>query len=100
MPILSRISSKEEAIVWCRNKGPCFGLQDLCIKPLSNVGIICESRQHSYEKKIINREIFEIEEYERRVFRFKQKDAELEEKIRIAPTWAMPQLFIGRDLAT
>ncbi|PKC08946.1 hypothetical protein RhiirA5_416302 [Rhizophagus irregularis] len=64
IPILSRISSKEEAIVWCRNKGPCFGLQDLCIKPLSNVGVICESRQHSYEKKIINREIFEIEEYE------------------------------------
>ncbi|CAB4389984.1 unnamed protein product [Rhizophagus irregularis] len=66
-PILSRISSKEEAIIWCRNKGPCFGLQDLCIKPLipsNNFNVVCESRQHSYEKKIINGEIFEIEEYE------------------------------------
>uniref|UniRef100_U9TNG6 Serine-enriched protein n=1 Tax=Rhizophagus irregularis (strain DAOM 181602 / DAOM 197198 / MUCL 43194) TaxID=747089 RepID=U9TNG6_RHIID len=66
-PILSRISSKEEAIIWCKNKGPCFGLQDLCIKPLkpsNNFNVICESKQHSYEKKIINGEIFEIEEYE------------------------------------
>ncbi|PKY55923.1 hypothetical protein RhiirA4_475780, partial [Rhizophagus irregularis] len=66
-PILSRISSKEEAIIWCRNKGPCFGLQDLCIKPLipsNNFNVICVSKQHSYEKKIINGEIFEIEEYE------------------------------------
>ncbi|CAB4390002.1 unnamed protein product [Rhizophagus irregularis] len=66
-PILSQISSKEEAIIWCRNKGPCFGLRDLCIKPLrpsNNFNVICESRQHSYEKKIINGGTFEIEEYE------------------------------------
>ncbi|CAG8571718.1 30180_t:CDS:2, partial [Gigaspora margarita] len=60
-PILSRVFSKEEAIIWCRNKGPCFGLQDLRI---NHVGIICESRQQSYENKIINRGTFEIEEYE------------------------------------
>ncbi|PKC58087.1 hypothetical protein RhiirA1_471508 [Rhizophagus irregularis] len=66
-PILSQISSKKEAIIWCRNKGPCFGLRDLCIKPLrpsNNFNVICESRQHSYEKKIINGGTFEIEEYE------------------------------------
>uniref|UniRef100_U9TA04 Uncharacterized protein n=1 Tax=Rhizophagus irregularis (strain DAOM 181602 / DAOM 197198 / MUCL 43194) TaxID=747089 RepID=U9TA04_RHIID len=27
IPILSRATSKKEAIIWC--KGPCFGLQDL-----------------------------------------------------------------------
>ncbi|PKY60714.1 hypothetical protein RhiirA4_484729, partial [Rhizophagus irregularis] len=66
-PILSQISSKKVAIIWCRNKGPCFGLRDLCIKPLrpsNNFNVICESRQHSYEKKIINGGTFEIEEYE------------------------------------
>jgi hypothetical protein len=46
-------------IIWDRNSGPCFGLQDLCIS--NNFGT---SRQHSYENRIINRENFEIEEYE------------------------------------
>ncbi|CAG8544931.1 13577_t:CDS:2 [Acaulospora morrowiae] len=32
IPILSRVSSKKEAIIWCRSKGPCFGLHDLLIK--------------------------------------------------------------------
>ncbi|CAG8735062.1 7670_t:CDS:1, partial [Acaulospora morrowiae] len=65
IPILSRVSSKEEAIIWCKSKGPCFGLQDLCIlsSKFSN-NIVCESRKCSYEKKIINRETYEIEEYE------------------------------------
>ncbi|RIA94183.1 hypothetical protein C1645_873637 [Glomus cerebriforme] len=67
-PILSRVTSKKEAIIWCKNRGPCFGLQDLCIsssrssRPFNN--IIGKSKQHSYEKKIIDRETFEIEEYE------------------------------------
>jgi hypothetical protein len=63
IPILSRVSSKKEAIIWYRNRGPCFGLQDLCIKP-SEPYVVCESKQYSYENKIIDREIFEIEEYE------------------------------------
>ncbi|CAG8530315.1 6679_t:CDS:2 [Dentiscutata erythropus] len=64
-PILSRVTSEEEAIIWSRNKGPCFGLQDLRITSLNPFNVvICESRKHSYEKKIINRETFEIEEYE------------------------------------
>ncbi|CAG8516151.1 10975_t:CDS:1, partial [Acaulospora morrowiae] len=65
IPILSRVSSKKEAIIWCGSKGPCFGLKDLHIIP-SNFynNIVCESRNYSYEKKIINKEIFEIEDYE------------------------------------
>ncbi|CAG8632299.1 15955_t:CDS:2, partial [Acaulospora morrowiae] len=64
-PILSRVSSREEAIIWCKNKGPCFGLQDLRIHSSNSLNdVICKSRKHSYEKKIINRETFEMEEYE------------------------------------
>ncbi|CAG8461441.1 11909_t:CDS:2, partial [Gigaspora rosea] len=64
-PILSRVSSKDEAIIWCRNKGPCFGLHDLHITSSSSFNkIVCKSRKHSYEKKIISRETIEIEEYE------------------------------------
>ncbi|KAF0542323.1 serine-enriched protein [Gigaspora margarita] len=63
-PILSQVSSKEEAIIWCRNKGPCFGLQDLHVTSLRPNNIICKSKKHSYEKKVISRETFEIEEYE------------------------------------
>ncbi|RHZ85345.1 hypothetical protein Glove_66g67 [Diversispora epigaea] len=64
-PILSRVSSKKEAIVWCKNKGPCFGLQDLRINSSRSFNnVVGESRKHSYEKKIISRETFEIEEYE------------------------------------
>jgi hypothetical protein len=61
IPTLSRVSSNKEAIIWCKDKGPCFGLQDLWIQGNSRSG---GSKQKSYEKKIINREIFEIEEYE------------------------------------
>ncbi|CAB4387698.1 unnamed protein product [Rhizophagus irregularis] len=32
IPRLSQVKSKKEAIIWCKNKGPCFGLQDLWIK--------------------------------------------------------------------
>ncbi|RGB40518.1 BTB/POZ domain-containing protein [Rhizophagus diaphanus] len=61
IPTLSRVSSKKEAIIWCKDKGPCFGLQDLWIQSSSRSG---KSKQKSYEKTIINRETFEIEEYE------------------------------------
>ncbi|CAG8580825.1 20073_t:CDS:2 [Rhizophagus irregularis] len=61
IPTLSRVSSKKEAIIWCKDKGPCFGLQDLWIQSSSRSG---RSKQKSYEKTIINKETFEIEEYE------------------------------------
>ncbi|RHZ85949.1 hypothetical protein Glove_58g62 [Diversispora epigaea] len=65
IPILSRISSKEEAITWCRNKGPYFGLRDLRITSARSFNhLFGESRIRSYEKKIISRETFEIEDYE------------------------------------
>ncbi|CAG8552876.1 25096_t:CDS:2, partial [Gigaspora rosea] len=59
IPRLSRVSSPKEAIAWCVSKGPCFGFQDLWIG--SNSGI---SKHHSYEMGIIDKETFEIEEYE------------------------------------
>ncbi|CAG8816598.1 2427_t:CDS:1, partial [Racocetra fulgida] len=37
IPRFSRISTKNEAIIWCNNKGPCFGLQDLWIQNNSSV---------------------------------------------------------------
>ncbi|GBC10237.1 hypothetical protein RclHR1_09460010 [Rhizophagus clarus] len=61
IPVLSRVSSKKEAIIWCKDEGPCFGLQDLWIQSNSRSG---RSKQKSYEKEIIDRETFEIEEYE------------------------------------
>jgi hypothetical protein len=65
IPTLSRVSSKKEAIIWCGEKGPCFGLQDLWIQNGSSPRIVVgKSKQRSYEKKIIDRENFEIEEYE------------------------------------
>ncbi|POG71511.1 hypothetical protein GLOIN_2v1604975, partial [Rhizophagus irregularis DAOM 181602=DAOM 197198] len=65
IPILSRVSSRKEAIIWCGDKGPCFGLQDLWIQNGSLPHIIVgKCKQRSYEKKIIDRETFEIEEYE------------------------------------
>ncbi|GES90415.1 BTB/POZ domain-containing protein [Rhizophagus clarus] len=67
-PILSRVTSKEEAIIWCKNKGPCFGVQDLWIQYNSRTGI---SKQKSYENKIIDSKTFEIEEYE--VFQINDK---------------------------
>ncbi|CAG8661742.1 9124_t:CDS:2, partial [Racocetra fulgida] len=49
----------------CNDKGPCFGLQDLWIQNNSSrrsaSGI---SKQHSYEMGIIDKDTFEIEEYE------------------------------------
>ena len=54
IPILSRVSSKEEAIIWCRNKGPCFGLQDLRINSSRSFNnIVGEIRKHSYVKKLL-----------------------------------------------
>jgi hypothetical protein len=65
-PILSRVAFEKEAITWSQNRGPCFGLQDLYIKSSGSFinSIVGKSKQHSYEKKIIDRETFEIEEYE------------------------------------
>ncbi|CAB4478599.1 unnamed protein product [Rhizophagus irregularis] len=63
VPVLSRVAYKREAITWCKNKGPCFGLQDLFVYSLNN-NIVGKSKQTSYEKKVINKEAFEIEEYE------------------------------------
>src|ERR1700722_3682366 len=50
IPILSRVSSKKEAIIWCKNKGPCFGLQDLWIQSDSRSfnNVVCKSNQKSY----------------------------------------------------
>ncbi|GBC10228.1 hypothetical protein RclHR1_09460001 [Rhizophagus clarus] len=61
IPKLSPVISKREAITWCKNKGPCFGFQDLWIQDNSRTGI---SKQKFYENKIIGSESFEIEEYE------------------------------------
>ncbi|CAG8768375.1 12730_t:CDS:1, partial [Acaulospora morrowiae] len=60
---LSRISTKKEAIFWYKEKGPCFGLRDLRIIS-TGTDIICKSRRHSYEKKIIDNRTFKVEEYE------------------------------------
>ncbi|CAG8802184.1 7763_t:CDS:2, partial [Racocetra persica] len=54
IPQLSRISTKDEAIVWCNNKGPCFGLQDLWINFYSG-SVVGTSKQHSYESRIIDK---------------------------------------------
>ncbi|KAF0501620.1 BTB-domain-containing protein [Gigaspora margarita] len=54
------------------NKGPCFGFRDLWIE-YSSRGFIGISNQLSYEKKIIERDIFEIEEYE--VFQIRRVSA-------------------------
>ncbi|CAB5338087.1 unnamed protein product [Rhizophagus irregularis] len=58
-----RVNFEKEAIIW---RGPYFWLQDLYIKSSGSFinNIVGKSKQHSYEKKIINRETFEIEEYE------------------------------------
>ncbi|POG65429.1 hypothetical protein GLOIN_2v1880601 [Rhizophagus irregularis DAOM 181602=DAOM 197198] len=65
-PILNRVNFEKEAIIWSKNEGPYFWLQDLYIKSSGSFinNIVGKSKQHSYEKKIINRETFEIEEYE------------------------------------
>ncbi|EXX74975.1 hypothetical protein RirG_046100 [Rhizophagus irregularis DAOM 197198w] len=59
IPILSRISSENEAIYCNKKMGPCFGLKDLFVN-----GDTGDCKRHSYEKKIIDIERFEIEEYE------------------------------------
>ncbi|GES99067.1 BTB/POZ domain-containing protein [Rhizophagus clarus] len=63
IPILSRVTFKREAITWCKDKGPCFGFEDLFIYSL-NGNTAGKSKQYSYEKEVINKENFEIEEYE------------------------------------
>ncbi|CAB4387695.1 unnamed protein product [Rhizophagus irregularis] len=64
IPTLSRVSSKKEAIIWCKDKGPCFGLQDLWIQSSSRseeyeVYQIIDTRFSYYEfiKRIFNEEI-------------------------------------------
>ncbi|CAG8467044.1 13291_t:CDS:2, partial [Dentiscutata erythropus] len=65
IPRLSRVVSKKEAIVWCMSKGPCFGFQDLWIEyNASQNSDVGKSKQHSYEIGIIDKNTFEIEEYE------------------------------------
>ncbi|CAG8580845.1 20074_t:CDS:2 [Rhizophagus irregularis] len=61
IPKLSQVKSKKEAIIWCKNKGPCFGLQDLWINRNLRSG---KSKQKSYENKIIDSKTFDIEEFE------------------------------------
>ncbi|CAG8564718.1 11900_t:CDS:2, partial [Dentiscutata erythropus] len=65
IPRLSRVSSKKEAITWCMARGPCFGYQDLWIEHnRSQRSVTGKSKQHSYECGIIDKDTFEIEEYE------------------------------------
>ncbi len=68
IPILSRVSSKNGAIMWSRRKGPYFS-KDLYIydgssQESSHNNLFCASEQLSYEKKIINRKNFLLEDYE------------------------------------
>ncbi|CAG8474068.1 2314_t:CDS:2 [Acaulospora morrowiae] len=64
-PILSRVSSKELAILCCEGKGPCFGLYDLLIdSTVYRNYLIFESKVYSYEKEIIDRGVYKIEDYE------------------------------------
>jgi hypothetical protein len=65
-PRLSRVTSKKEAIIWCRNKGPCFA-QDLCINPSPiyfSSYIIGNTIQKCYKERIMDRETFKIDDYE------------------------------------
>ncbi|CAG8587586.1 13318_t:CDS:2 [Dentiscutata heterogama] len=64
IPELSRVFSKKNAIAMCMNKGPCFGFRDLWIEYSSRRSVVGISNQHSYEIKIIDKNFFEIEEYE------------------------------------
>ncbi|PKC72957.1 hypothetical protein RhiirA1_451705 [Rhizophagus irregularis] len=51
---------KTSNTIYCNKKmGPCFGLKDLFVN-----GDTGDCKRHSYEKKIIDIERFEIEEYE------------------------------------
>ncbi|CAG8639272.1 17369_t:CDS:2, partial [Cetraspora pellucida] len=65
IPRLSYVTSKNEAITWCKAKGPCFGFRDLWIECDGlRRSIVGTCKQHSYETAIIEKETFEIEEYE------------------------------------
>ncbi|CAG8564737.1 11901_t:CDS:2 [Dentiscutata erythropus] len=66
IPRLSHVSSKKEAIVWCKARGPCFGFQDLWIEHNNSQRFaVGKCKRNSYEKRIINKDTFEIEEYEK-----------------------------------
>ncbi|CAG8616803.1 27153_t:CDS:2 [Gigaspora margarita] len=71
VPRLSRVSYNKEAIFSCITRGPCFGFLDLWIQynssRRSTIGI---SIKHSYDIGIIDKEVFEIEDFE--VFQIKK----------------------------
>ncbi|CAG8463240.1 21124_t:CDS:2, partial [Gigaspora rosea] len=95
IPRLSSISYQKEAIVWSSARGPCFGFKDLWIENNSSqrsaLGI---SEQLSYETGIINKHVFEIEEYE--VFQVIHKESSFKEDTRIGST--LPIYYIYRAL--
>ncbi|CAG8494780.1 389_t:CDS:2 [Cetraspora pellucida] len=65
IPRLSRVFSKKEAIIWSIDKGPCFGLQDLWILYNHSQHVtVGRCKQHTYNVGIIDKDTFEIEEYE------------------------------------
>ncbi|CAG8630675.1 17163_t:CDS:2, partial [Acaulospora morrowiae] len=65
VPILSRISSIRNITSCTYREGPSFGLDlRITLSKGSYNGIIGESEKCSYEKKITDRQTFEIEEYE------------------------------------
>ncbi|CAG8671061.1 4796_t:CDS:2, partial [Racocetra fulgida] len=67
IPRVSCVSSQKEAITWCTSRGPCFGFKDLWIEENtynSQRSVVGTSKKHSYEKGIIDKETFGIEEYE------------------------------------
>ncbi|CAG8484692.1 4671_t:CDS:2 [Funneliformis mosseae] len=72
-PTLSRVNSPMESIYWNGNKGPYFG-SDLCMTNTS----IWLSTQRSYERKIIQKEIFFAEDYE--VFQVSIKNYQIRRK--------------------
>ncbi|RIB20093.1 hypothetical protein C2G38_2180179 [Gigaspora rosea] len=73
VPRLSRVSYNNEAIFSCMTRGPCFGFLDLWIQYTSRRSVIGISIKHSYEIGIIDKEVFEIEDFE--VFQIKKISA-------------------------
>ncbi|CAG8740268.1 6570_t:CDS:1, partial [Racocetra fulgida] len=72
IPKLSHVTSKQEAIIWSIDKGPCFGLQDLWILYDHSQNVATgRCKKHSYNVGIIDKDTFEIEEYE--IFQIKDK---------------------------
>ncbi|PKY33158.1 hypothetical protein RhiirB3_451859 [Rhizophagus irregularis] len=62
-PIISRVNFEKEAIIWRDH----ILVYKICIsnhQDLLLIILLVKSKQHPYEKKIINRETFKIEEYE------------------------------------